>query len=273
MTLSCHPGGTRVPVLSVVADRAAADVGIGVYRRLILPHGYLRAESQEEPDPSAERLAYSVDEAAHLTGLSRDLLYDKLRRGNPPCEDRQTAAHRSPAPGTVPGYCILTQGQVHHGCSDYRIIRGSMHPGSRQRVADSDQASAPWRLSRSVIDSVGPAGAEFARNADSGPPRHGPSVFDVQPGDLSTAGHARQRSLDVIGTGSLGRVEVTDRDDMPPGLHDPRAGARRAGARRAGAVPGPSAAGAVHEAAGQWDAVSCAVARGKPVATSVVIPR
>ncbi len=36
---------------------------------------------------------------------------------------------------------------------------------------------------------------------------------------------------------------------------------------------GPSAAGVVHEAAGQWDAVSRAVARGKPVATSVVIPR
>lgn len=38
--------------------------------------------SQEEPDPSAERLAYSVDEAARLTGLSRDLLYDQMRRGN-----------------------------------------------------------------------------------------------------------------------------------------------------------------------------------------------
>jgi excisionase family DNA binding protein len=30
----------------------------------------------------AERLAYSVDEAARLTGLSRDLLYDEMRRGN-----------------------------------------------------------------------------------------------------------------------------------------------------------------------------------------------
>ena len=30
----------------------------------------------------AERLAYSVDEAAWLTGLSRDLLYDEMRRGN-----------------------------------------------------------------------------------------------------------------------------------------------------------------------------------------------
>ena len=33
-------------------------------------------------DAAAERLAYSVDEAARLTGLSRDLLYDEMRRGN-----------------------------------------------------------------------------------------------------------------------------------------------------------------------------------------------
>ena len=36
------------------------------------------------PDSTAERLAYSVDEAARLTGLSRDLLYDQMRRGNLP---------------------------------------------------------------------------------------------------------------------------------------------------------------------------------------------
>jgi excisionase family DNA binding protein len=30
------------------------------------------------------RLAYSVDEAARLTGLSRDLLYDQMRSGNLP---------------------------------------------------------------------------------------------------------------------------------------------------------------------------------------------
>jgi len=36
-----------------------------------------------QPEPgSAERLAYSIDEAARLTGLSRDLLYDEMRRGN-----------------------------------------------------------------------------------------------------------------------------------------------------------------------------------------------
>jgi len=33
-------------------------------------------------DPQPERLAYSVDEAAQLTGLSRDLLYDEMRRGH-----------------------------------------------------------------------------------------------------------------------------------------------------------------------------------------------
>jgi excisionase family DNA binding protein len=38
--------------------------------------------SGPKPDPAAERLAYSVDEAARLTGLSRDLLYDQMRRGN-----------------------------------------------------------------------------------------------------------------------------------------------------------------------------------------------
>jgi excisionase family DNA binding protein len=38
----------------------------------------------EEPEPglSAGRLAYSVDEAARLTGLSRDLLYKQMRQGN-----------------------------------------------------------------------------------------------------------------------------------------------------------------------------------------------
>jgi excisionase family DNA binding protein len=41
-----------------------------------------REETSPEPGPSAERLAYSVDEAAHLTGLSRDLLYDEMRRGH-----------------------------------------------------------------------------------------------------------------------------------------------------------------------------------------------
>ena len=40
------------------------------------------ATGQPGPDPAAERLAYSVDEAARLTGLSRDLLYDQMRRGN-----------------------------------------------------------------------------------------------------------------------------------------------------------------------------------------------
>jgi excisionase family DNA binding protein len=44
------------------------------------PDGWVR--DQPAPDPAPERLAYSVDEAARLTGLSRDLLYDQMRRGN-----------------------------------------------------------------------------------------------------------------------------------------------------------------------------------------------
>lgn len=39
-------------------------------------------QAGQESVPPAERLAYSVDEAARLTGLSRDLLYDQMRRGN-----------------------------------------------------------------------------------------------------------------------------------------------------------------------------------------------
>ena len=33
------------------------------------------------PDPPVDRLAYSVEEAARITGLSRDLLYDQMRAG------------------------------------------------------------------------------------------------------------------------------------------------------------------------------------------------
>lgn len=45
--------------------------------RLIPPQA-----ADPEPGPAAERLAYSVDEAACLTGLSRDLLYDEMRHGH-----------------------------------------------------------------------------------------------------------------------------------------------------------------------------------------------
>ena len=41
------------------------------------------AASPAGQDPHPGRLAYSVDEAARLTGLSRDLLYDEMRRVNP----------------------------------------------------------------------------------------------------------------------------------------------------------------------------------------------
>jgi excisionase family DNA binding protein len=37
--------------------------------------------SEPTPTQPAERLAYSVEEAAQITGLSRDLLYDQMRTG------------------------------------------------------------------------------------------------------------------------------------------------------------------------------------------------
>ena len=40
------------------------------------------AASQVGQDAPSGRLAYSVDEGARLTGLSCDLLYDEMRRGN-----------------------------------------------------------------------------------------------------------------------------------------------------------------------------------------------
>jgi excisionase family DNA binding protein len=46
------------------------------------PKSPVTKTSQVTSDLAAERLAYSVGEAAQLTGLSRDLLYDQMRRGN-----------------------------------------------------------------------------------------------------------------------------------------------------------------------------------------------
>jgi excisionase family DNA binding protein len=65
-------------------DRKPGSVG---------PSGTVPGSASAEDDVSAAagragqdaergRLAFSVDEAARLTGLSRDLLYDEMRRGN-----------------------------------------------------------------------------------------------------------------------------------------------------------------------------------------------
>jgi excisionase family DNA binding protein len=59
------PGGPSRPV----PDRASPD-------------GDVAAADHPWQGASGGRLAYSVDEAARLTGLSRDLLYDEMRRGN-----------------------------------------------------------------------------------------------------------------------------------------------------------------------------------------------
>jgi hypothetical protein len=51
---------------------------------------------------------------------------------------------------------------------DYEGIRGRRYAARRQ--PSLDQTSLPWRLSRSVINAVDLAGAEFARNAESARP-------------------------------------------------------------------------------------------------------
>src|SRR4249920_4147673 len=66
-------------------------------------------------------------------------------------DDQRQRSFVTDYPGRPPGF------------QDHEDIRGSMHAGRRQRVADGGQTSVPWRLSRSVIDLVGLAGAEFAR--------------------------------------------------------------------------------------------------------------
>src|SRR5215470_17007143 len=102
--------------------------------------------------------------------------------------------------------------------------------------------------------------------ADSGAPRHGPSVFDVQPDDSSAAGSCATALARRHRSGSLGRVEVTGRDDMPPGLHDPRAEVRRTEA-----VPAPSATGGGTRPPGSGTRSAAQSHATNPV-TSVVIP-
>ena len=46
------------------------------------PPGATTAADRADQDSPGGRLSYSVGEAASLTGLSRDLLYDEMRRGH-----------------------------------------------------------------------------------------------------------------------------------------------------------------------------------------------
>jgi hypothetical protein len=100
----------------------------------------------------------------------------------------------------------------------------------------------------------------------SGAVRRGPSVSGMQPDDLSAAGSCETALARRHRTGSLGRVEVTDRDDMPPGLHDPGAGVRRTEA-----VPALSAAGGGAKPPGSGTRSAAQSHAINPV-TSVVIP-
>jgi excisionase family DNA binding protein len=65
-------------------DRKAGPAGSPRHATQQVPPGdnSAAAAGRSGQDPPSGRLAYSVDEAARLTGLSRDLLYDEMRRGN-----------------------------------------------------------------------------------------------------------------------------------------------------------------------------------------------
>ena len=121
------------------------------------------------------------------------------------------------------------QGTCGSGLRDRSACRGDVRLPARRadRPAGSDRASPPWRLSRSVIDSVGPASAEFApcrpclnvwvghragqleQNNHSGPKP--PQLRRLQRTyrDGSTS-HGRDQSPDE----SPGLCEVVVRDDL-----------------------------------------------------------
>ena len=65
-------------------DRKAGPAGSPRHATQQVPPGDDSAAVADRSgqDPHSGRLAYSVDEAARLTGLSRELLYDEMRRGN-----------------------------------------------------------------------------------------------------------------------------------------------------------------------------------------------
>ena len=62
-------------------DRKAGPAGSPRHATQQVPPGDDSAAAASQ-DPHGGRLACSLDEAARLTGLSRDLLYDEMRRGD-----------------------------------------------------------------------------------------------------------------------------------------------------------------------------------------------
>jgi excisionase family DNA binding protein len=65
-------------------DRKAGPAGSPRHATQQVPPGddSAAAAGRSGQDPHSGHLAYSVGEAARRTGLSRDLLYDEMRRGN-----------------------------------------------------------------------------------------------------------------------------------------------------------------------------------------------
>jgi hypothetical protein len=65
-------------------------------------------------EPPADRLAYSVDEAAAVTGLSRDLLYNQMRREARLPQGRLQAHHHPSASGGLPSQCRVVNSARRH---------------------------------------------------------------------------------------------------------------------------------------------------------------
>jgi hypothetical protein len=85
------PGRPDQPRAGQSTDRAPsarAEASAHARSRPACSSRHAARQTRAGQDSPGGRLAYSVDEAARLTGLSRDLLYDEMRRGNLPYVSR-----------------------------------------------------------------------------------------------------------------------------------------------------------------------------------------
>jgi hypothetical protein len=128
-------------------------------------------------------------------------------------------------------HLALTEGAADQTKARYAFAYGDFRRLHRMGIIACQYRAAEWRhkdieLAASAWE---PRGKPSCRLL--GAPRHRPSVFDLQPDDLSTAGScARQRLLDVLGlavsVASRSQTTTTCRLDFT--IHVPRPGASSA---------------------------------------------
>jgi len=111
-----------------------------------------RLDSEEQPmtNVNAERLehrlAYTVDEAAKVTGLSWDILYDQMRTGKlgyP--QGRPPQDHHARTSGTFPGAAILVKPTVRSGRQPTRREEMSLYLPGGMSWLPKDGESGPKR--------------------------------------------------------------------------------------------------------------------------------